>query len=70
MLYRASRDGWTAKDFHSKCDGKGPTLSLFSYGKNDIIGGFTMAQWSSPSVPEFKKDKSAFIFELENGYIF
>ena len=27
-LYRASRDGWTAKDFHSKCDGKGPTLSL------------------------------------------
>jgi hypothetical protein len=28
-LFKASRDGWTAKDFHSKCDGKGPTLSLF-----------------------------------------
>jgi hypothetical protein len=27
--YRASIDGWKAKDFHSKCDYKGPSLTLF-----------------------------------------
>ena len=29
LRFRGSRDGWKAIDFHSRCDGKGPTLSLF-----------------------------------------
>jgi len=35
MLYRGSRDGFSAKQFHEKCDEKGPTLTLVkvtSYG--------------------------------------
>ena len=28
MLYRASRDGYSAKHFHERCDEKGPTLAL------------------------------------------
>ena len=28
MLYRGSRDGYSAKQFHDKCDEKGPTLTL------------------------------------------
>jgi len=28
MLYRGSRDGFSAKEFHDKCDEKGPTLTL------------------------------------------
>jgi hypothetical protein len=34
LLFRGSRDGWTAKDFHSRCDGKGPTVSLFRTEKD------------------------------------
>jgi hypothetical protein len=29
LRFRGSRDGWKAIDFHSRCDGLGPTLSLF-----------------------------------------
>ena len=44
MLYRGSRDGFTAKAFHGRCDKKGPTISLFKLKKNgDCIGGFTEA---------------------------
>ncbi len=28
LLYRGSRDGWLAIDFHSRCDIKGATLTL------------------------------------------
>eukprot|EP00957_Ditylum_brightwellii_P085790 6525358-Ditylum_brightwellii.AAC.1 len=28
LLYRASRDGWGASKFHSKCDNQGPTLTV------------------------------------------
>ena len=52
LLYRASRDGWTGANFHSRCDNKGPTVIVVSgYYQNpgkrpnidhDIIfGGYT-----------------------------
>jgi hypothetical protein len=28
LLYRGSRDGWKYEDFHIRCDGKSPTISL------------------------------------------
>ena len=44
MLYRGSRDGFTYKAFHDRCDGKGPTISLFKLKHNgDCIGGYTSA---------------------------
>ncbi len=41
MLYRGSEHGWTCKDFHSQCDDKGPTISLFKINDGDIIGGYS-----------------------------
>ncbi len=70
LLFSTSRDGWKAKDFHSRCDGKGPTVSLFRTEKNECVGGFTMAQWSSPKEAEFKKDKTAFLFNLNTNKVF
>ena len=66
LLYRASRDGCDPIDFHSRCDGKGPTLSLIRTEEHNCIGGFTNAKWSSPNKTEFKKDESAFLFNLTN----
>ena len=43
LRYRGSRDGFTFKAFHSRCDLKGPTISLFKASNGDIIGGFTTA---------------------------
>lgn len=43
MLFRGSEHGWKAKDFHSRCDKKGPTISLFKVKGGDCIGGYTKA---------------------------
>ena len=44
LIYRASRDGWAATDFHSRCDYKGPTVTVIASGKS-VFGGFTEQQW-------------------------
>jgi hypothetical protein len=43
LLFRGSKHGWYPKDFHSRCDKKGPTISLFKVKDGDCIGGFTKA---------------------------
>ena len=54
LLFRASRDGFEAAAFHSKCDNKGPTVTIVKSG-NHIFGGFTETSWSSPGkFPDFK----------------
>ena len=44
LIYRASRNGWAATNFHSFCDRKGPTVTVFKCG-NYIFGGYTDQQW-------------------------
>ena len=43
LIYRASRDGWSAKNnFHPLCDNKGPTLVLVKVKETGrICGGYT-----------------------------
>ena len=52
LLYRASRDGFAAAVFHSKCDNKGPTVTFVKSG-NNIFGGFTEESWTG-KFPDFK----------------
>ena len=46
LLFRASRDGFAASTFHSKCDNTGPTVTVVKSGAN-IFGGFTEQEWTS-----------------------
>ena len=46
LLFRASRDGFAASAFHSKCDNKGPTITVVKSGGN-IFGGFAENAWTS-----------------------
>ena len=46
LLYRASRDGFSADVFHSRCDNIGPIITVVNSGGN-IFGGFTTASWAS-----------------------
>ena len=46
LLFRASRDGFAALAFHSKCDERGPTVTVVKSGGN-IFGGFTGNSWTS-----------------------
>jgi hypothetical protein len=65
LLYRGTRDGFGAQDFHSKCDNKSPTLSICkAHESSYIFGGFTTVSWDSTS--EYKSDPNAFVFSITN----
>ena len=48
LLFRASRDGYAASVFHSKCDNKGPTVTVVK-SRGNIFGGFTEEPWTNQS---------------------
>jgi hypothetical protein len=63
LLYRGSRDGFGAHNFHAKCDGKSQTLTLLKAKDSKFIfGGFTATDWDSFS--KWKNDPHAFLFSL------
>ena len=62
ILYRMSRDGTSIKIFHSLCDNKGPTISLYLLKDGNIVGGYTSLNYNSFS--GWKSDNEAFVFNL------
>ena len=44
LCWRASQDGWASSTFHSKCDHKGPTVTIIKVDKY-IFGGYTSVSW-------------------------
>jgi hypothetical protein len=40
LLWRGSRDGFTAEEFHRRCDGHANTLRLILDTKANVFGGF------------------------------
>lgn len=65
LLYRGSRDGFRALEFHSKCDNQSDTITLFRTSLGQIFGGYTRAAWSS--LGGYVEDPYAFLFCLNNG---
>ena len=47
LIFKASRDGYKAEDFHRKCDGKNFTVTIIETTNGRIFGGFTDAQWNN-----------------------
>ncbi|EXX75928.1 uncharacterized protein OCT59_004922 [Rhizophagus irregularis] len=63
LLYRASRDGNSAKEFHAKCDNMGATIVIIkTKNSNQIVGGYNPLQWDSSGI--HKSTKDSFIFLL------
>ena len=44
LCWRASKDGWAAKTFHTLCDGKGSTVTIVKANDN-IFGGYGKSSW-------------------------
>ena len=63
-MYRASRDGFSGKDFHSKCDRKKNTLTVIKSESGNVFGGYTDKCWHSKG--GLVSDPNAFIFSLIN----
>jgi hypothetical protein len=70
LLWRGSRDGFRAKEFHRRCDGRANTLTLIADTSRNVFGGFTPVEWESDRDGKFKGDDSlrSFLFTLRNPH--
>jgi hypothetical protein len=64
LLYKASRDGYDANAFHSRCNDKGPTMTIVRSNTNHLFGGYTSVAWASSNI--HAADSNAFLFTLTN----
>lgn len=69
-IHQASKDGGEPSIFHSKCDKVSITLLLIKSRNNNRFGGFTSNYWESTNKEEFKDDKNAFVFSLDEKKIY
>ena len=74
LVYRASRDGGDASEFHKRCDELGPNVTLVKTEKNKRFGGFTFCNWGIPqkylekmksNAGILKQDQCSFCFSLD-----
>ena len=63
LLYCASRDGWNASDFHSKCNNKGATITVVKTSEGYVFGGYADQSWASSG--SWKSSNEAFLFSLK-----
>ena len=66
LLFRGTRDGMTCKDFHNKCDNKGPTITLIKNDKGFIFGGYSSISWINDNNDTFHSAPDSFLFTLTN----
>jgi hypothetical protein len=66
LLYRGSKDGFAAKNFHEKCDNKGPTVVIIENTTGNKFGGYAAVSWTSAGV-DIKTNESfnSFLFSIE-----
>jgi hypothetical protein len=71
LLWRGSRDDFSARDFHGRGDGHAATLVLIQETKGNIFGYFTPVKWESAR-KKSKADPSlkSFLSTLKNPHNF
>jgi len=65
LLYKGSRDGDTANEFHSRCDDAEKTLVIVEDNYGNRFGGFTTQDWGGQYLQ--KKDDEAFVFSIDKN---
>jgi hypothetical protein len=76
LLWRGSRDGFAAQEFHRRCDGHANTLTVILDTQGNVFGGFTPVEWESRKPnsqshsSSLKADGSqkSFVFTLKNPH--
>jgi hypothetical protein len=70
LLWRVSRDGFGARDFHNRCDGHGNTLTFIEDTGGNIFGGFSPLTWESECRHKADSSGKSFLFTLKNPHNF
>jgi hypothetical protein len=68
LLWRGSRHGFQAKQFHGLCDGHPNTLTVILDTKGNMFGGFTPVKWDSTSLDKADPSMNSFLFTLKNPH--
>ena len=68
LIYRGSRNGFRAEDFHEKCDGKKNTIVVVQARNGRRFGGFTEAKWDKSN--GYKSSSTGFLFSLDNKEVY
>lgn len=63
--YKASRDGWSAIDFHKKVDDRGSGLIVALSRSGATFGGFNPVGWRSTD--DYVSSNSAFLWFIKGG---
>ena len=66
LIYRATRDGFGATDFHSKCDSYQNSFVIIKSTNGNVFGGYTQQSWSG--INQYKADPNAFLFSFINQH--
>lgn len=64
LIHRASENNFTSASFHSKCDGKGPTLTIIKSENGNIFGGYSSSSWTSDQNGRYFSAPNSFLFSL------
>mmetsp|Transcript_31410 Transcript_31410/g.74992 ORF Transcript_31410/g.74992 Transcript_31410/m.74992 type:complete len:355 (+) Transcript_31410:77-1141(+) len=67
LLFSSSDDGKSVANFHSKCDNKGPTLTIIETTEGHIVGGYSSAPWTSSR--SLSSSNGAFLFHLSGSQL-
>ena len=63
LLFKASRDGYGVKDFHSQCDNYSNTVTFVKTNIGRRFGGFTDQKWDQSG--SYKSGSYGFLFSLD-----
>jgi hypothetical protein len=71
LLWRATAQDFSAREFHARCDGRAHTLTLVEDSEGNVFGGFTPLAWESRAgeyEDRFKQDDSGkgFLFTVRS----
>jgi hypothetical protein len=69
LIFRGSRDGFTAKQFHKICDNQSRTVTIIKVkDSNEILGGYNPIEWKNGYgiVKSFGITMDSFIFSFMN----
>jgi hypothetical protein len=64
LLYKATRDGLSCKNFHSLRENQGPTICLIKSEFGKTFGGYAYPSWHSLEKGIYRDGKS-FLFQLD-----
>ena len=66
LIYKASRDGFKAADFHRCGDNKGETISVIHTTEGYLFGGYTDVPWTSAS-GAWRPSLESFLFAFRSS---